>query len=70
VALDDYKVLLYSNQPTGWVAEVPSIPGCYALMPTRTEALSELEQVFALIEAEYQDKGASLPEDTTEVVHA
>lgn len=52
MALDDYKVLLYRNQPSGWVAEVPAIPGCYALMPSRAEALVELEKVFALIEAE------------------
>jgi len=52
VALDDYKVLLYRKQPSGWVAEVPAIPGCYALMPSRAEALVELEKVFALIEAE------------------
>jgi predicted RNase H-like HicB family nuclease len=70
MALDDYKVLLYRNQPSGWVAEVPSIPGCYALMPTRAEALAELEQVFDLIEAEFRDTGATLPADTTEVVHA
>jgi len=70
LALDDYKVVLYRNQPFGWVAEVPSITGCYALMPTRPEALSELEQVFALIEAEYRDVGVPLPVDTTEIVHA
>ncbi len=67
MALDEYKVVLYRNQPSGWVAEVPSISGCYALMPTRTEALSELEQVFAVIEAEYRDKGTSLPADTKNV---
>ena len=39
-------------------------------MSARTEALSELEQVFAMIEAEYRDKGASMPTDTTEIVHA
>ena len=43
--LDDYKVLLYRNQPSGWVAEVPSIPGCYALVPTRAEALAELAKL-------------------------
>ena len=53
-----------------WVAEVPSIAGCYALMSTKTEALSEREQVFAMIEAEYRDKGTPLPVDTTEIVHA
>lgn len=41
MSLDDYKVVLYRNQPDGWVAEVPSISGCYALMPTRDEALAE-----------------------------
>ncbi|HEY7211574.1 MAG TPA: type II toxin-antitoxin system HicB family antitoxin [Bryobacteraceae bacterium] len=70
MALDEYKVVLYRNQPSGWVAEVPSIPGCYALMPTRAEALSELEQVFSMIEAEFRDRGVKLPADTTEIVHA
>jgi len=70
VALDDYKVLLYRNQPSGRVAELPSVRGCYALMPTRTEALAELEQVFAMIEAEFRDTGATLQADTTEIVHA
>ena len=70
MALDDYKVMLYRNQPSGWVAEVPSIPGCYALMPTKAEALTELEHVFSLIEAEFRETGTTLPVDTTKVVHA
>lgn len=70
MALDEYKVVLYRNQPSGWVAEIPSISGCYALMPTRTEALFELERVFFVIEAEFRDRGAALPADSTEIVHA
>jgi predicted RNase H-like HicB family nuclease len=70
MSLDDYKVVLYRNWPSGWVAEIPSIPDCYALMPTRAEAISELEQVFLMMAAEYRDKGVSLPADTTEIVHA
>jgi predicted RNase H-like HicB family nuclease len=69
MALDDYKVVLYRNRPTGWVVEVPSIPGCYALMPTRAEALSEFEQVFLMLEAEYRDKNIALPSDTTAIIH-
>ncbi len=57
MTLDNYKVVLYRNQPDGWVAEVPTIPGCYALMPTREEALAELEGVFQMITAEYADRG-------------
>lgn len=70
MTLDEYKVVLYRNQPSGWVAEVPSITGCYALMPTRAEALLELEEVFAMIAAEFRDRGVALPTDTTEIVHA
>ena len=68
--LDDYKVVLYRNQPDGWVAEIPAIPGCYALMMTREEALAELEQVFEMIAAEHRVQGLALPVDTTEIVHA
>ena len=53
MSLDNYKVVLYRNQPGGWVAEVPAVRGCYALMPTREEALAELLSVFAMIAAEY-----------------
>ncbi len=70
VAFDGYKVVLYRNQPSGWVAEVPSIPGCYALMETPTEALTELESVVRMIEGEDCERGAALPADTTEIMHA
>jgi predicted RNase H-like HicB family nuclease len=70
MSLDDYKVVLYRNQPEGWVAEIPAISGCYALMSTREGARAELEQVFEMMASEYRDKGLSLPADTTAVVHA
>ncbi len=44
----EYKVVLYRNQPTGWVAEVPAIAGCYEVMATKTEALAELRLVSAI----------------------
>ena len=68
--MDDYKVVLYRNRPEGWVAEVPAISGCYALMPTKEDALLELERVFDMIAAEYREKGLPLPLDTTEIAHA
>ncbi len=70
MTLDNYKVVLYHNQPDGWVAEVPAIQGCHALMATREQALAELERVFQTIADEYGDRGQPLPEDTTEIVHA
>jgi predicted RNase H-like HicB family nuclease len=68
--LADYKIVLYRQEDESWVAEVPAISGCYALMPTRQEALSELENVFEMIAEEYREGGRLLPKDTTEIVHA
>ena len=70
MGLDDYKVVLYPNQPEGWVAEIPAIQGCYALRPTREEALAELEKVFEMIAEEYREKGLPLPTETTSIVSA
>ena len=70
MGFDDYKEVLYRNRPDGWVAEIPAISGCYALMPTREEALAELGGIFQLISEEYQDRNELLPVDTTEIVHA
>jgi predicted RNase H-like HicB family nuclease len=70
MGFDDYKVVLYRNQPEGWVAEIPAISGCHALMPTREEALAELAAVFRLISDEYRERDQPLPADTTEIVHA
>ena len=70
VTFDDYKVVLYRQDDGSWVAEIPALGGCYALMDTREAALAELEQVFALIAQEHRDRGVALPKDTTEIVHA
>lgn len=67
---EDYKTVLYRQEDGSWVAEIPAISGCYALMPARDAALAELSLVFELIAAEYREKGISLPADSTEIVHA
>ena len=68
--LEDYKTVLYRQEDGSWVADIPSISGCYALMSSREEALAELNKVFAMIAEEYREKGIPLPADTTEIVHA
>jgi predicted RNase H-like HicB family nuclease len=70
VKIDDYKAILYSQEDGSWVAEIPAISGCYALMPSREEALAGLTRVFEMIAEEYRDKGLPLPAGTTEIVHA
>ena len=70
MGLDNYKIVLYRQEDGSWVAEIPAISGCYALMPTREKALEELNAVFHMISEEYREKGLALPADTTEIVHA
>lgn len=70
MTINDYKTILYRQDDGSWVAEIPAIAGCYALMPTREQALEELSNVFGMIAEEYQEKGVPLPADTTEVIHA
>lgn len=66
----DYKTILYRQEDGSWVAEIPAIPGCYALMDSRDSALTELANVFALIANEYRQKGQPLPADNTEIINA
>jgi predicted RNase H-like HicB family nuclease len=68
--LTDYKIVIYRQDDESWVAEIPAISGCYALMSTRQEALEELANVFEMIAEEYRGCGRSLPKDTTEILHA
>jgi antitoxin HicB len=68
--IQDYKTILYRQESGGWVAEIPAIPGCYALMETRESALAELTNVFEMIAEKYREKGRPLPADTTEIVNA
>jgi predicted RNase H-like HicB family nuclease len=70
MSIHDYKTVLYRQDDGSWVAEIPAISGCYALMPTREAALAELNQVFGMIAEEYREKGVPLPADTTEIVNA
>lgn len=67
--LSDYKIVLYVQEDEGgWVAEVPAISGCYALMDTRERALQELERVFEMIREEYAESGKPMPVDRTELL--
>ena len=70
MSMEDYKIILYRQENGFSVAEIPAIPGCYALMKTREAALAEFPNVFSMIEDEYREKGQKLPADSTEIVNA
>jgi predicted RNase H-like HicB family nuclease len=70
VKYEDYKIVLYRQDDGSWVAEIPALSGCYALMKTREAALAELAEVFKMVAEGYREKGLPLPADTTEIVNA
>ena len=68
MSIENYKIVLTCQEDGAWVAEIPCITGCYAIMPTHEEALRELVRVFEVIAAEYRLKGLELPSDNTQVM--
>jgi predicted RNase H-like HicB family nuclease len=62
--VDDHKTILNRQEDGSWVAQIPAVPGCYALMDTREAALDELNNVFAMIAGKYSQKGLHLPTGT------
>jgi predicted RNase H-like HicB family nuclease len=66
MTIADYKIVLYWQEELAWVAEIPAISGCYAMMPTPEQAVGELIGVFRMISEEYQEKGLLLPIEATE----
>lgn len=62
--LDSYRIVLYRQQDhSGWVAEVPAIPGCWALMATPELAVAELREVFQTFVDSYAARSEELPSD-------
>jgi len=61
MTFEKYRIVLYWQEKGSWVAEIPAISGCYALMPTRQQALEELNSVFRMLSEEYTEKGLALP---------
>ena len=55
MGFDDYKAVLYRNQPDGWVAEIPAIPGCHALMPLGTRRWLRSLPFRLISESEYAE---------------
>ena len=54
---DDYEQILYKQDDgSGWVAEIPAIEGCHALMRAPLEAKAELRLVFEMIEEERREQ--------------
>ena len=65
--LADYTVVVRPDEST-FVAYVPAIEGCHAVASTSEQARAELDNVFAMIQEEYRERGVALPRDVAELV--
>ncbi len=68
-SLQDYTVVIRSDDNNTFVAYVPAIEGCHAWGETAEAAKAELDNVFAIILEEYQETGRSLPQDVELVIN-
>ena len=61
------QVILYPDHDAGgWVAEVPSLPGCVSEGETREEALSNIREAIEGWIAIAREHGDPVPDDTLE----
>jgi predicted RNase H-like HicB family nuclease len=43
--IEGYEIEIWRQDDGSWVAEIPAVSGCYALMATREQAPEELKDV-------------------------
>lgn len=61
--LENYTIVIRPEDNGTFVAYIPAISGCHAWGQTIDEARSELVNVFAMIQEEYEERGISLPQN-------
>ena len=57
------QVILYQESDGGWVAEVPSFPGCVSQGDTRDEALRNIAEAAELWAETMREAGQPIPTD-------
>jgi len=57
------NVLLYTDEDGYWIAEVPSLPGCFSQGDTREEAIVNIKEAIELYIEVLIDEGKPIPED-------
>ena len=67
-ALQDYTIVIRPDDNGTFVAYVPAIEGCHAWGKTSAAARAELNNVFSMIQEEYQEKGNPLPQDVESII--
>jgi predicted RNase H-like HicB family nuclease len=62
------QVILYpDHEDGGWVAEVPSLPGCISQGETREEAIANVRDAIDTWVAGAQQVGMEVPDDSLDL---
>jgi predicted RNase H-like HicB family nuclease len=60
-------ILFPDHEDGGWVAEVPSLPGCISQGDTRQEAIASIRDAIATWIDGAQQVGMEVPDDSLDV---
>lgn len=62
------QVILHSDlEDSGWIVEVPSLPGCISQGETKEEALENIRQAIEQWTEAAKAHGMAIPEETFDV---
>lgn len=62
-----YRAIVEPDEPKGWVAVLPAVPGMIAHGETEESALELLKQLLEAHLARLRDEGGPLPDDCVQV---
>lgn len=62
-----YRAIVEPDEPKGWVAVLPAVPGMIAHGETEESALELLKQLFEAHLARLSSEGRPLPDDCVQV---
>lgn len=57
------NVLIYHDETSAWIAEVPSLPGCGSDGQTKAEAIERVKEAIDLWIEDAFENGEPIPED-------
>lgn len=62
------QVIIYRGENGLWVAECPSLPGCFSQGETREGALENMKEAIEGYELVLKDDGLPIPVDTLDAL--
>lgn len=62
------QVVIYPGEDSGWIAEVPSLPGCISQGATRELAIEHIREAIAVYVEALVEDGITVPVDHLDAI--